>query len=182
MLTPTSAGQVEIADGALRVSGDSEVFNLFRTDVAPGSSSAAVIVEMRSFAGSQGDPQDTLFAGLIKDENNYVLIRYHNGLKRSGWDLVQDGRLVPAGGESLAALEGEVDLSSPGSRYAFVSRDKTFTAYSDEGRGWEYLFTVDIGGVLDLGDPAVLSGYRYGFGVRVTSGTVSLEGVEARSR
>ncbi len=183
VLTPTSAGKVEVVDGALKVSGDSEVFNLFRTDMAPGSSSTAVIVEMRSFAGSQGDPQDTLFAGLIKDENNYVLIWHHNGLKRSGWDLVQDGRLVPrAGAESLAALDGEVDLSSPGSRYAFVSREETFSAYSDEGSGWEYLFTVDIGGALDLSDPAVLSGYRYGFGVRVTSGAVSLESVGARSR
>ncbi|MGI8912163.1 MAG: sulfatase-like hydrolase/transferase [Rubrobacteraceae bacterium] len=181
----SEAGEVRYEDGALDVSGDSLFFNLFKTDVSPGSAAAAVTVETRAFAGERGagGAQDTLFVGLIKDENNYVLLRHHNGLTTSGWDAVLNGEFVTRrGAEPLFPLDGEVDLSAPGSRYSFVLEDTTFTAFSNEGEGWEFLFRVDVGGVLDLSDPAVRSQYKYGFGVRLDSGTMSLESVEARRR
>ncbi|WP_052770456.1 hypothetical protein [Streptomyces sp. CNQ-509] len=75
-----------------------------------------------------------------------------------------------------------MDLSRPGSRYALVARGRVTTAYVDQGAGWEFLFTADAGGVLDLTDPEVRAAYRYTASVRLDRGTITLNGLRAASR
>ena len=66
-----------------------------------------------------------------------------------GWDLRIDGRLITAGQEPHARLDGTTDLSVPDARYALVLRGSSGTAYVDQGSGWEFLFAYDTAEVLD---------------------------------
>ncbi|MFB8116957.1 sulfatase [Streptomyces sp. NPDC055962] len=171
------AGAVRVADGQLSVQADTLTHLVFRSDIAPGSDTAAAVLEPGTFSGA--GTQDTVFVGLAQDARNYLLFRYHNGLNRVGWDLCVDGQLITAGAEPLDGLDGTVDLTVPGSRYAFVLHGTRSTAYVDQGRGWEFLFTTDTGGALDLGDPAVRARYRWATGVRIDDGTLTVGGLTA---
>ena len=61
-------------------------------------------------------------------------------------------------------------------------RGTTATAYADQGDGWEFLFTVDVGGAIDFADPAVRAQYRYATSVRLDDGTITLDGLTAHRR
>ncbi|MHA4820295.1 sulfatase-like hydrolase/transferase, partial [Streptomyces aculeolatus] len=171
------AGRVAVHDSRLAVSADQLTHLVFRSDVAPGSDEVAVVLDPDTFAGA--GTQDTVFVGLARDADNYLLFRYHNGLRRVGWDLRIDGALITAGAEPVGNLDGTVDLTGPGARYAFVLRGSAATAYADQGGGWEFLFTTDTGGALDLRDPAVRAQYRYALGARLDDGTLTLDGLSA---
>lgn len=173
-------GTATAADGRLTVTTQAPTHLLFLSDTAPRTDTFALVLDTGTFAGTGG--QDTVFVGLAKDADNYLLFRHHNGLRRAGWDLRVDGRLITVGMEPLDNLDGSVDLSRPGSRYALVLRGTVATAYVEQGAGWEFLFTADAGGVLDLTDPGVRAAYRYTASVRLDRGTITLNGLHARSR
>ncbi|REE94775.1 sulfatase [Thermomonospora umbrina] len=173
------AGEVTVAGGRLAVTTDEMTHLVFRSEIAPGSDAVAIVLDPGTFA--EAGTQDTVFVGLAKDADDYLLFRYHNGLRRVGWDLRVNGGLITAGAEPLDNLDGTVNLTGPDARYAFVLRGTSATAYADQGDGWEFLFTADTGGALDLSDPAVRSQYRYAAGVRLDDGTVTLDGLTART-
>ncbi|WP_187283207.1 sulfatase [Streptomyces sp. t39] len=175
-VTP-DVGTVAVDGGRLSVSARRMTHLVFRSDVAPGSDEAVAVLAPGAFA--EAGTQDTVFVGVAQDAANYLLFRYHNGLHRVGWDLRVGGRLITAGAEPLDNLDGTVDLTGPGARFAFVLRGTAATAYADQGRGWEYLFTADTGGALDLSDPVVRARYRWAASVRLDDGTVSLDGLTA---
>ncbi|KAB8169948.1 sulfatase-like hydrolase/transferase [Streptomyces sp. 3MP-14] len=170
-------GDARVENGRLAVSADQLTHLVFRSDVTPGSDAAAAVLTPGTFA--EAGTQDTVFVGVAQDADNYLLFRYHNGLHRVGWDLRIDGQLVTAGAEPLQNLDGTVDLTGPGARYAFVLRGTKATAYADQGDGWEFLFTADTGGALDLSDPAVRARYRWATSVRLDDGTITLDGLTA---
>ncbi|MEV0012509.1 sulfatase [Streptomyces sp. NPDC047973] len=173
------AGDVAVAGGQLSVRSDRLTHLVFRSGITPGSDTAVAVLSPGRFAES--GTQDTVFVGVAKDAGNYLLFRYHNGLNRVGWDLRVNGQLITAGAEPLNNLDGTVDLTAPGARYAFVLHGTKSTAYADQGDGWEYLFTADTGGALDLSDPAVRGQYRWATSVRIDSGTLTLDGFTAHS-
>ncbi|WP_326798556.1 sulfatase [Streptomyces sp. NBC_01808] len=173
-------GTATAGDGRLTVTTQAPTHLLFLSGTAPRTDTFALVLDTGTFAGTGG--QDTVFVGLAKDADNYLLFRHHNGLRRAGWDLRIDGKLITVGQEPLDNLDGTVDLSRPGSRYALVARSTVTTAYVDQGAGWEFLFTADAGGVLDLTDPEVRAAYRYTAGVRLDRGTITLNGLRAASR
>ncbi|MGH1564713.1 sulfatase [Mumia sp. DW29H23] len=170
-------GEVAVRDGQLAVTSSQLTHLVFRSDVSPSSDAVAIVLDPGTFA--EAGTQDTVFVGLAKDAGNYLLFRYHNGLHRVGWDLRLDGKLITAGGEPLGNLDGSVDLTGPAARYAFVLRGTAATAYADQGSGWEFLYSVDVGGAIDLADPAVRASYRYAASVRLDDGTVTLDGITA---
>lgn len=168
-------------DGRLRVTAGGEHHTLFRSGGAPHPRSAAVL-RIHSFSGPGAGP-DRVSVGLIKDAANYVLVWQDGRRHAIGWDVVRDGRVTSGSrvtGNRPAMLDGLVDLSRPGSRYAFVLDGGAFTAYADPGSGWQFLITADVAGLVDLADEAVLTGYRYGFGVHGGTGEIVLDGFEAR--
>ncbi len=171
-------GKVDVTGGRLAVTTDKMTHLVLRSDVTPGSDELAVVLDPGTFA--EAGTQDTVLVGLAKDAGNYLLFRYHNGRQRVGWDLRVNGKLVTAGAEPVDNLDGTVDLTGPDARYGFVLRGTSATAYADQGNGWEFLFTVDTGGALDLSDPAVRAQYRYAAGVRLNDGTITLDGLTAR--
>ncbi|MGP4110391.1 sulfatase [Streptomyces sp. 4N509B] len=172
-------GEVAVADGRLAVSARQLTHLVFRSDVTPRSDEAVAVLTPGTFAGA--GTQDTAFVGVAQDADNYLLLRYHNGLRRVGWDLRVNGQLVTAGAEPLHNLDGTVDLTGPKARYAFVLRGSRATAYADQGGGggWEFLFTTDTRGALDLSDPTVRARYRWATSVRLDNGTLTLDGLTA---
>jgi hypothetical protein len=193
VLTPgpesTRAG-VSINRGRLRAIGDDPFFTLLRTGKAPLAPYAAVIVDVAAFMGS-GVNEDSVYAGLIKDDSNYVVAWYNHATKKAGFDVAVNGTV-----NRLA--ETRATLATP-LRFAFVLNSKEITALADEGGGvfdgWkpvanypnepttEYPDPATAPGLsqyVDLRDPNVLAQYNYGFGVRGdNAGTIVLDGVEA---
>jgi arylsulfatase A-like enzyme len=172
-------GTVTATGGALTVdAGDAPAFALLRSNVAVGDSPVAIVVSQRSYANA--GTQDTLFSGLVKDAQNYLMVWYNHRRKRTGWDAMIDGNLV---GNHISQLDGKIDYSGPNARLACVLHRDELTAYAVAAGGrWQYLFTVDVGRYARLDDPAVRARYRYGLGVRVDAGTLALERFAVRRR
>jgi hypothetical protein len=61
-----------------------------------------VIVDIESFAGSGGN-QDTVYAGLVKDELDYVVAYYNNARNRVGLEVTVAGMVNDLGSASVAA-------------------------------------------------------------------------------
>jgi hypothetical protein len=181
---------LSLNNGRLQVSSDSPFFTLFRTSKSPSAPYAAVIVDVRAFSRSATN-QNSVYAGLIKDESNYVVAWYNHATKKAGFDVAVNGTVTKLA-ETSATLTAPV-------RFAFVLNSKEITALADEGGGqfdgWkpvanypnqpttEYpdpAIAPGLSQYVDLRDPNVLTQYKYGFGVRGDSGaTIVLKSVEA---
>ncbi|GAB3451615.1 hypothetical protein GCM10027570_28730 [Streptomonospora sediminis] len=174
-------GTVRSTGGALTAAADgAPAFALLRSDRAAAESPAAMVVSQRSYAGSAAADQDTLFAGLVADADNYLLVWYNHRRKRTGWDVRIDGDLAA---ERIKQLDGRIDYPGPDARLACVVHGDRLTAYAMAGGGaWQYLFTADAGRYARLDDPAVRGRYRYGFGARVDGGTLAVERFAVRGR
>jgi hypothetical protein len=192
VLTPAperTQGSLGLNNGRLQVSSDSPFFTLFRTSKSPSAPYAAVIVDVRAFSRSAIN-QNSVYAGLIKDESNYVVAWYNHATKKAGFDVAVNGTVTKLA-ETSATLTAPV-------RFAFVLNSKEITALADEGGGqfdgWkpvanypnatpEYpdpAIAPGLSQYVDLRDPNVLTQYKYGFGVRGDSGaTIVLKSVEA---
>lgn len=173
------AGTVLATGGALTVSaGGAPAFALLASKLPVEDSPAAIVVSQRSYAGAPS--QDTLFAGLVKDAQNYLLVWYNHRQKRTGWDVRIDGSLV---GQRITQLDGKISYPGPNARLACVLHRDELTAYAVAAGGrWQYLFTADVGRYARLDDPAVRARYRYGFGARIDAGTLTVERFAVRRR
>ena len=170
-------GNASVRRGALRVNGDA-YFALFRSNTSQKAPYATVIVDVQTFSDTTG-AENTVLAGLVKDESNYVVAFYNNATKKVGISVCLNG---------TAKTLGTVDatLAAP-LRLAFVANENEVTALVGDGSSpigdFRPLIKRDVrfetGGALDLRDVTVLEGYKNGFGARATSGTIALGGVEA---
>ncbi|WP_155368317.1 sulfatase [Catellatospora vulcania] len=174
-------GTVAAGGGVLTVAaGGAAAYALLRSDVAATHTDVAAIVSQRSYANSATTNQDTLFAGLVKDANNYALVWYNHKLKRTGWDVRVGGTLNT---ERVTQLDGNINYPGANARLACVLHDDQLTAYAIGNNGiWQYLFTADVGRYIRLDNAAVRATYRYGFGVRVDGGTLTVERFAVRRR
>jgi hypothetical protein len=183
------SGSVTTGGGSLSVSSKPRFFAMFKTDKITRAPYASVIVDVKSFAGYARE--DTVYTGLVKDAQNYVMAWYNNATKRAGIDAVVNG--------TLHRLDDRATTLDAPVRLAFVLNSKEVTALADTGASgatgspWKpvanfpYFFpggpdpdtAPGLSQFVDLRDPAVLARYGYGFGVRADSGTITLDGVEA---
>lgn len=189
-----NSGDVSVGNGKLRVGDTEPFFALLQTSKSPVAPYASVIVDVERFAGS-ATTHDTVYAGLIKDGQNYVVAWYNNATKRAGIDVVENG--------SPTRLDDQpADLQAP-LRFAFVLNSKEVTALADTARRgegdnvgypWEPVanfpqstpqypdpaIAPGLSGYFgDIRDPDVLAQFTYGFGERADSGTIVLDGVQA---
>ena len=170
-------GNTSIRRGALRINGDA-YFALFRSATSEDAPFATVIVDVERFSDTTG-AENTVFAGLVKDESNYVTAFYNNATKKVGLSVCVNG---------TPTILGTVDaaLGAP-LRLAFVANENEVTALVGDRASaigdFRPLIKRDVkfetGGALDLRDETVLESYNNGFGARATSGTIVLGGVEA---
>jgi hypothetical protein len=172
----SNRGNAFVQRGALRINGDS-YFALFKSTTSQQAPFATVIVDVQRFSDTTG-AENTVFAGLVKDESNYVTAFYNNATKKVGLSACVNG---------LVKTLGTVDatLAAP-LRFAFVANENEVTALvgdraSDIG-DFRPLIKRDVRfetGALDLRDATVLATYKNGFGARATSGAIVLGAVEA---
>jgi len=184
---PSTAGPAgaTVADGRLVVSSGGAAHLLAIAPRGPRGDEFVVELDPGPLPGTSGGGpgERTLFAGVARDGDNYLLLRYRHDLGRVGWDLRVGGRLEVGGAEPTTALDGAVDLSHPAARIALAVRGATAAAYADpDGTGWRFLFRLDTAGALDLRRDDVRRDYRYAVGARVSGSTVALDGYRAWER
>jgi len=173
----SNRGNAFVQRGALRVNGDS-YFALFKSTTSQKAPFATVIVDVQRFSDTTG-AENTVFAGLVKDESNYVTAFYNNATKKVGLSARVNGTVTTLG-------TVDATLAAP-LRFAFVANENEVTALvgdrASEIGDFRPLIKKDVkfvtGGALDLRDETVLATYKNGFGARATEGAIVLGGVEA---
>jgi hypothetical protein len=165
--------KVAVTDGRFIAAGRSPYYGWFVPPGEPPSSDDTVsILTLGPFAGTGAD-QDTVFVGRIKDAGNYVGIWFSNTSKEIGTDLRVNSELVIWGGGVKQPLQ-------PGDQLALVvSGDGTISAYVRTGGTWALVKTVSAA---LPGSPEERRRWRHGFAVRGSTGTISVDAFEGRSR
>lgn len=131
---------------------------------------AVSVLTAGSFAG-HGRPEDSVFVGWVKDAFTYVTAWYNHTRQASGLNVSVNGHLLPLAGDAPLTLR-------PGDRFALLLSGTTITSYAESGGEWRELRTADLGDALTT--PQARQGHRYGFGLRGSSGTISIAAVEGR--
>ena len=171
-------GRATVSGGSLSVTDEEAFSSLFVTRSAPVAPYAAVEVEVASLSGAPGN-QDTVSAGLVRDEENWVLASFNAATSTVAVEVSVDGRVSTL---NEATVE---DVAAP-MRFAFVLNENLVTALVNTGAegddqfgGWRPLLRSNVAAEIDLRDPEVLPRHAFAFGVRATSGTITLDGVRA---
>src|SRR5215203_1858926 len=174
----SNRGNAFVQRGALRVNGDS-YFALFKSTTSQKAPFATVIVDVQRFSDTTG-AENTVFAGLVKDESNYVTAFYNNATKKAGITVAVNGTLTTLG-------TVDASLAAP-LKFAFAANENEVTALvgdrsSDIGN-FRPLIKKDVsfetGGALDLRNVTVLESYKNGFGAQATAGAIVLRGATGR--
>jgi hypothetical protein len=163
-------GRARSGGGTLAVSGTS-FFALYRTAAGPVAPYAAVQIEVASLRDGPERARNTVYAGLVRDAANYVVASYDRTTKTVAVRAVNEGR-------QLQLIEAPAALRAPFT-FAVVLNENNVIALADTGDGFRPLVRANVASVLDLRDPGVLRRYRYGYGVRASSGTIVLDAVRA---
>ena len=184
------SAQVERAGDRLVVSARAPARVLLQSPLSPTSDHFAVTLEPRlgeeqtaSGRALRGERRQAGI-GLAKDEANYLSVTYDHDRRTVGWTLVTDGvdRSRAGEPEPLDALEGTVDLGTPGARLGLGVNGSTIGVYADQGGGWEFLFLLEVGGEVDLTDPVVRREWRFAAGVSLTAGSQAVGRYTIRQR
>jgi hypothetical protein len=163
-------GTARVGGGALAVSG-APFFSLFAAHDGPVAPYAAVQVDVASFSTAASASQNTVYAGLVADADNYVVASYNRATETVTIEVVNAG-------QRHQLLQAAATLAAPFA-FAFVLNENNVIALADTGGGFRPLARANVASVLDLRDPAVLGRYRYAFGARADSGTIALDRVRA---
>jgi NPCBM-associated, NEW3 domain of alpha-galactosidase/F5/8 type C domain/Trehalase len=172
-----TAGTGEIAPtwtlgaGQAQASAAQPWFGMLQSGVAPSSDQSVAVVDPAKLLGDAKN-QDSVFVGLAKDAGDYVMTWYNNVSHTSGFDLVQNGVLEPAGFQAYCCASVTIN---PGDRFALQLSGNTITSWVEPGGTgpWQELLSTTVAPLLDLTDPAVLEQYHYTFGLRGDSGTMA---------
>ncbi|WP_188193643.1 MGH1-like glycoside hydrolase domain-containing protein [Nonomuraea sp. SYSU D8015] len=166
-----AAPAIAVGGGRFAGSGAQPYFGLVTGPAGPSSAEAMSMVTAGSFAGT-GSPEDSVFVGWVKDKDNYVTAWYNHTRQQSGINVRVGGRFLDTPGDAALTLK-------PGDRFALVLSGDTITSYAHADGAWRRLRTAGIGDT--LATPQARAGYRHGFGLRATSGTIAVAGLEGRS-
>ncbi|GAB3437376.1 hypothetical protein GCM10027569_92250 [Flindersiella endophytica] len=159
-------------DGKLRSDGPGAYFGLVAHESGPATPKAVVIVDPEKWAGT-GQGQDAMFAGLVKDERNYVMAWTGvNG--QHGIDVVIDGSLSNACCWWTEPFEA-------GDRWAFALDGNEITVWADRGLGWTQISSGTTQGRVDFTKPEALAGWHYAVGLRGNAGVQAVGRLEGRS-
>ncbi len=168
------AASIDQTGRGLRVGLPAQAPVLFRADTGPVAPYATVIVSTAA-AAQDGGRRAAIVAGLVRDARNHVVASFEPGAEGTagtvGIDVVVDGART-------RAAAAPANLAGPG-RFAFVVNENYVTALVGDAAGWTPVVQHRVTGLLDLRDPAVLRGYRYGFGAAGADAAVEITGFEA---
>lgn len=171
-------GTVEAGGGTLRFSGEDDYYTVLKSDIGQEAPYATVIIEVASL------PEGTVYAGLYRDEDNYVHAYYDSDTKTVGLEAAVGGTVFDMG----STQPDEQRLFEAPFRFAFVANENEVTALvgdrSSEIGNFRPIIKRDVkretGDLLDLRDETVLETYKNGFGARSDSGaTIIFDRVRA---
>ncbi|WP_146615438.1 protein kinase domain-containing protein [Nonomuraea aridisoli] len=162
---------VTVGNGRFRGTGTEPYFGLMAGGRALASDQAVSVVTIGSFAET-GKQEDSVFVGWIKDDSDYATAWYNNTRGTTGFDVRVNGEFLDVADQIPATLQ-------PGDRLAVLLTGETLTSYAEHAGTWRRLYTTSIAGALTTAE--VRSRFRYGFGLRATTGTITVTGMEGRS-
>ncbi|WP_433892673.1 hypothetical protein [Streptomyces sp. CA-111067] len=166
-----TTGHLAVGDGRLSVGADRPFYSLLCSPTAQDAAYSTVVVDVESMIGDAAG-QDSVFAGLVQDERNYVLGWYNNAAKAVGIDVMADGVLT---GRSVTAASFTAPF-----RFSFQYTGNTGVVIADTGAGWDIVvWDAGVAGLLDLRLDGAAPRYRNAFGLRGDAGTISLGRVQA---
>jgi hypothetical protein len=163
-------GTMTVSGGTRALSGRS-YFALLTGATGPQAPYAAVEVDVASFAGVKKAAQDTVYAGLAADADNYVVAAYNHATQTVTVEAAKDG-------QRFQLISAATSLPAP-LTFAFALNQNNVIALANTGKGFVPLVRANVASVVDLRVPSVLARYHYGFGARADSGTIVLDGVRA---
>ncbi|MCA2180154.1 hypothetical protein LDL08_28630 [Nonomuraea glycinis] len=161
---------IAVGDGRLAATGATPYFALMAGPAPLPPGDAVSVLTAGSFAG-HGRPEDSVFVGWVKDASTYVTAWYNHTRQMSGLNVSVNGHLLPLAGDAPLTLK-------PGDRFALLLSGTTITSYAESAGVWRELRTADLGDT--LATPEARQGHRYGFGLRGSTGTITITAVEAR--
>jgi hypothetical protein len=171
-------GVVTISNGKLRFSGQDDYYTVLKSGTGQQAPYATVIIDVASLA------EGTVYAGLYKDENNYVHAYYDKSTNTVGLEARVNGTLY-----ELGSTQPDPSDFGTSFRFAFVANENEVTAlvgdrFMDIGdfrpliKRNATIFNNDTPDPaddtptgLDLRDVTVLATYKNGFGARSDTGS-----------
>jgi len=178
-----STGEIEpawtVGGGQAQAAAGQPWFGLLQSGTAPASDESVAVVAPAKLLGD-AKSQDSVFVGLAKDAGDYVMAWYNNVSHTSGFDLVQNGVLEPAGFQSYCCADVTMNA---GDRFALEVSGNAITSWVEPGGAgaWQELLSTTVAPLLDLTSPAVLAQYHFTFGLRGDSGTMAAASFEGAS-
>jgi hypothetical protein len=170
-------GIVRISNGKLRFDGEDDYYTVLKSDTGQRAPYATVIIDVASLPGG------TVYAGLYKDNRNYVHAYYNRNRNEVGLEARVDGTLYELGSTNPDPSDFGASF-----RFAFVANENEVTAlvgdrFMDIGNFRPLIkrnaTTYDNGTPepaddeptgLDLRSRGVLATFKNGFGARNGSG------------
>ncbi len=155
-------------------------FGFLVSGAAPASANSTAVVQVQALGSGSVNNSSGVFAGLVKDSSNYVMVWYNSYFHTSGEDLVLNGVLQPPGFQ--VACCADVTLQ-PGDHFAVAFSGNTLTSYYQSGSSgpWTKLESTSVAPLLDLTDPTTRSEYHFAFGLRGDSAGQQLSRFQAGS-
>ena len=169
-------GFVRVGGGEARFDGQDNYYTILRSDTGQEAPFATVIIDVASLP-----EEGTVYAGLYRDDLNYVHAYYDNDTNTVGLEARVNG--VPY---EMGTAEEEQRLFEEPFRFAFVVNENRIIALvsspSDLGN-WRPIFERDVAfetrnrddpalpPALDLRDETVLDTFKNGFGARSETGS-----------
>ena len=174
-------GFVRAGEGRMRFAGQDDYYTILKSNTGQRAPFATVIVDVAS------QPEGAVYAGLYRDEGNYVHAYYDKNTQTVGLEARVNGVDYQVG----STQQFEQRLFEAPFRFAFVANENRVIALvsspSDLG-GWRPIIERDVffetrnapGGPLDLRHEDVLRTYKNGFGARSRAGSnISFDRVQA---
>lgn len=162
---------ISVGSGRFVGSGSEPFFGIVAGPGTLSSDRAVSVLTTGTFAGTE-QPEDSVFVGWSKDADNYVTAWYNHTRKASGINVRVNGDFLETSGEIPLTLEG-------GDRFALMLSGQTITSFAENDGVWRTLNVATIGDV--LATPQARQQYRYAFGLRGSTGSITVAGLEGRS-
>jgi hypothetical protein len=170
-------GVITISNGKLRFDGQDDYYTVLKSNTGQRAPYATVIVDVASLPGG------TVYAGLYKDNRNYVHAYYNKNTNTVGLEARVDGTLY-----ELGSTQPDPSDFKRSFKFAFVANENEVTAlvgdrFMDIGNFRPLIkrdARFETGDALDLRSKGVLATFKNGFGARSDSGrSIVFDGVRA---
>ncbi|HWC80426.1 MAG TPA: NEW3 domain-containing protein [Pseudonocardiaceae bacterium] len=165
-----AAPQLTAGGGQLSATSTTPFFGMLQGSASPASAESTVSVDAAQFTNDPSESEDTLFVGLAKGSNDYVMAWYNNHAKTSGFDVRVNGQLN-VGVDTHCCSDVTI---VPGDRFAVAYSGTMVTSFLEHDGSWQQLTSFDAGPAINLADPAVRAQYSFALGLRGTHGTVAI--------